>query len=244
MAKAQPAKESLSCIATASLKRTARVTALAAALTWPPAPMYPQPPKWPDTSVTRLQALALIQSLNAEILGSRSATLSLEKWCRDHKLAAEPRIVARVIGVVYVAPASEQLERLEVTSAGEVKYRRVHLECGGHILSVADNWYVPARLNAEANRLLETTGTPFGTAVRSLKPYRRTLSVKLLWLPLPEGWEVGATAAKPASEAGSLAIPDALFEHQAILYTRDHKPFSEVHEVYQRQILAFPPPRL
>ena len=36
-------------------------------------------------------------------------------------------------------------------------------------------------------------------------------------------------------------IPAALFEHRAVLYTRDHKPFSEVSEVYQRQVLAFPP---
>jgi hypothetical protein len=38
-----------------------------------------------------------------------------------------------------------------------------------------------------------------------------------------------------------LAIPDALFEHRAVLYTRDHKPFAEVREVYQRQILASAP---
>src|SRR5205085_218797 len=43
-------------------------------------------PAWPDTFETRVQALALIQTLNAEILGSRSATATLERWCRDHKL--------------------------------------------------------------------------------------------------------------------------------------------------------------
>lgn len=31
---------------------------------------------------------------------------------------------------------------------------------------------------------------------------------------------------------------------RAALYTRDHAPFSELYEVYQRQILAFPPPPL
>ncbi len=243
MARKQPTSQSLCRIATASLRRTARATVLAAALTWPPARVSAESPAWPDTSLTRLQALALIQSLNAEILGSRSATLSLEKWCRDHKLAIEPKIVARVIPGAVRAPAAEQLERLEVSSAGEVKYRRVQLECGGQVLSVADNWYVPGRLSAETNLLLETTGTPFGTAVRALKPYRQTLAVKLLWLPLPDGWELGSSVAPPAPSTGSLAIPDALFEHRAVLYTRDHKPFSEVHEVYQRQILAFPPPR-
>jgi hypothetical protein len=94
------------------------------------------------------------------------------------------------------------------------------------------------------NRLLETTDTPFGKAIQALQPYRRNLSVKMLWAPLPEGW---ARDPSPRSSAdvstGALAIPDALFEHRAILYTRKHKPFSEVYEVYQRQILAFPRPR-
>jgi hypothetical protein len=94
----------------------------------------------------------------------------------------------------------------------------------------------------EMNRLLETTDTPFGRAVQPLGPYRRTLEVRMLWAPLPDGWErqpreSGAAAA--ATVAGPLTIPDALFEHRAVLYTRDHTPFSEVHEVYQRELLAF-----
>ena len=44
------------------------------------------------------------------------------------------------------------------------------------------------------------------------------------------------------AEGDALAIPDALFEHRAVLYTEDRRPFSEVHEVYQRQLLAFPLP--
>jgi len=62
---------------------------------------------WPDTFESRLEALALIQTLNAEILGSRSATLSLEKWCRDHRLAEPPKIVAHVISDVDKAPTAE-----------------------------------------------------------------------------------------------------------------------------------------
>jgi hypothetical protein len=40
-----------------------------------------------------------------------------------------------------------------------------------------------------------------------------------------------------------LAIPAALFEHRALLYTRENRPFSEVREVYQRGVLEFPAPR-
>jgi chorismate-pyruvate lyase len=200
-------------------------------------------PDWPDSFVSRLEALALIQSLNAEILASRSATRSLEKWCGDHRLAAEPRIVAQLIRGADKIPTAEQRRRLQVTDGDAVKYRRVLLQCGNHVLSEADNWYVPGRLTAEMNRLLETTDTPFGTAVQALEPYRQTLAVKLLWSPLPEGWEREAAGVSANAATGALAIPDLLFEHQAVLYTRDHKPFSEVDEIYRRQLLAFPPPR-
>jgi hypothetical protein len=49
-------------------------------------------------------------------------------------------------------------------------------------------------------------------------------------------------ATPPQDAAKSLAMPDALFEHRAVLYTEDGKPFSEVDEVYQRPLLDFRPP--
>ena len=202
--------------------------------------MQAPPPAWPDTFESRLQALALMQTLNADILASRSATASLEKWCRDHQLAETPAITARVARGIDQPPSAAQRQRLQLGDRDEVKYRRVQLVCGGRLLSEAENWYVPGRLSAEANRLLDTTSTPFGTVVRSLEPYRRTFDVTLLWRPLPADWAIRP----PASAAGgALAIPDALFEHRAVLYTREHVAFSEVHEVYQRQILPLSPPR-
>jgi hypothetical protein len=226
-----------------ALRRLARSAIVAAVLVGSaPIAAYAQTtPPWPDTFVTRLGALALMQRLNAEILGSRSATLTLEKWCRDHALAEEPRIAARLIAGADKALDAEQRRRLQVTDE-KVTYRKVELRCGTHVLSEADNWYVPSRLTAEMNRLLETTDTPFGKAVQSLEPYRQTFDVRLLWSPLPDGWERASTARLPCAAAGVLAIPDALFEHRAILYTREHKPFSEVREIYQRQLLSFPPP--
>jgi len=59
---------------------------------------------WVDTYQSRLAMLALTQTLNAEILASPSATQSLEKWCRDHKMASDPIIVARVIAGTDKAP--------------------------------------------------------------------------------------------------------------------------------------------
>jgi chorismate-pyruvate lyase len=197
-------------------------------------------PTWLDTFESRLEMLALTQTLNAEILSSPSATQSLEKWCRDHKMAGDPTIVAQTIAGIAKIPTAEQLQRLEVTSGSDVKYRRVELRCGSHVFSEADNWYVPSRLTAEMNRILETSDTPFGTAVRPLRPYRRTFAVTLLWSPLPAGWEQQRRARRqPTERATPLVLPKDLFEHRAILYTSDHRPFSEVIERYRAQLLAF-----
>jgi hypothetical protein len=199
---------------------------------------------WSDTAVSRIEALALMQTLNAEILASRSATLTLEKWCGDHRLsgAAEPKIVARLIRAVEKPATAEQRQRLEAAPGEEIKFRHVELLCGERVFSEADNWYVPARLTAEMNHLLEATTTPFGKAVQDLQPYRRTFAATVLWRPLPEGWETRPLADVPQDAAKTFAIPDALFEHRAVLYTKDGRPFSEVDEVYRRALLDFPPP--
>jgi chorismate-pyruvate lyase len=182
-----------------------------------------QPRARPDTLVSRVEALTLMQTLNDELLASRSATQTLEQWCGDRHLAAEPRIVAHLMNGVEKQPDADRRQHLRVAPAEPVKYRRVQLRCGTHVLSEAENWYVPGRLTAEMNRLLETSETPFGTVVRPLEPYRQTLAVTMFW----------------SSEA--LPIPVALFAHRAVLYTRDRVPFSEVYEIYQRDILGLTP---
>ncbi len=194
---------------------------------------------WQDDFQTRLEAYALMQTLNVEILGSSSATRSLEKWCREHRLAATPSIIAHPVAGEGKTATSDQLQRLDVSDPKQVKHRKVLLYCGDHLLSEADNWYVPSRLTEAMNRLLETTTMPFGKVIAPLEPTRQTISVKLLWSPLPEGWELQYHAQAQPGKTQPLAIPDALFEHQAIVYSRDRKPLAEVHEVYQRQILGF-----
>jgi chorismate-pyruvate lyase len=132
-------------------------------------------------ATSRDAAFADLQALDAQLLASSSATLTLERWCADRELPADPKIVAvRVQGAEKV-PSREQLQRLGVSSASELRYRHVELRCGAHVLSEADNWYVPACLTPEMNALLDTTDTPFGKTVRPLQPYRKTLEAKLLW---------------------------------------------------------------
>ena len=41
---------------------------------------------WHDSFTARLEALALLQSLNADLLSHDSATLTLDRWCAAHHL--------------------------------------------------------------------------------------------------------------------------------------------------------------
>ncbi|HLW93228.1 MAG TPA: hypothetical protein VKS78_18245 [Roseiarcus sp.] len=99
---------------------------------------------------------------------------------------------------------------------------------------------MPSRLTPAMNQALETTDAPFGRAVADLKPFRRTFAAETLWKPLDDGWELKAPPPDHPGEA--LAIPEKLFEHHALLFTPDLKPFSEVDETYTREVLSFGPP--
>lgn len=186
-------------------------------------------PLWPNSPVGRWQAQALVATLDAELLASRSATLTLEKWCADHAIAAPAQIRAeRVTGRDKAADA-ETRRRLAVSADEPVRHRFVRLKCGDKVLSEADNWYVPARLTPEMNRALDETDTPFGKVVAPLKPFRRTFEARSPWAP------------DKAAAGDRLALPEALFEHRALLFTEANQPFSEVDEVYRAGILDFPP---
>jgi hypothetical protein len=53
-----------------------------------------EPAPWPVSFVGRLEALTLLETLNADLLAHDSATLTIERWCADHQLADPARIVA------------------------------------------------------------------------------------------------------------------------------------------------------
>jgi chorismate-pyruvate lyase len=193
---------------------------------------------WPNSFISRVEASLLLQTLNADLLSHDSATLTLERWCADHRLASVPRIVAeRIIGADK-PPTEQQRRELGVSSSEAVRYRRVRLLCGDVVLSEADNWYVPARLTADMNKLLETSHIPFGRVVQALHFQRHNLSARVLWPLLPEGWEM-----RPLTESeskGELTIPSQVLEHRAILNLSDGTPFSEVVETYTGNVLAIP----
>ena len=143
-----------------------------------------EPAPWPDNFVGRLQALALVESLNADLLAHDSPTLTIERWCADHRLADPARIAAERVSDAAKPASAEVRAALDVKPGEPLGYRRVRLKCGDRVLSEADNWYVPARLTPEMNHALETTDTPFGKAVAALHFRRHTLSADVLWRPL------------------------------------------------------------
>ncbi len=200
---------------------------------------------WRDDYVTRLEALALLQTLNAELLSNDSATLTLDAWCATHKLADPARIIAERVTGPDEAPTAEQRQILAVAPDEPVRFRRVRLKCGDHILSEAQNWYVPSRLTPAMNVTLDQTDTAFGRVAKPLDFRRRTLSSKLLWSPLPPNWEMRAAndntpVATFADEP--LTIPPEVLQHRAVLTLPDGRPIATVVETYTSDVLAFPDP--
>jgi chorismate-pyruvate lyase len=195
---------------------------------------------WPDTRAVRIEALALLETLNADLLSNDSATLTLDRWCDAHKMATPAKIVAERVHGADKGPAEEIRQLLNVDATETVKYRHVRLHCGEHVLSEADNWYVPARLTTDMNQVLDTTDTAFGRAVQALHFHRRTLSARLLWSPLPAGWEMEHSL--PKINKGPLQVPAETIQHRAVLSLPDGTPFSVVVETYTNEILSFPQP--
>lgn len=183
----------------------------------------------------RAELLALLQTLNADLLSHDSATLTLERWCADHRLAEPARIVAqRVRGAAKALP-DDLRARLSIDASEPIAYRHVQLVCGDRVLSDADNWYVPARLTSAMNEQLENSDEPFGKVVKPLGFRRQTLSAELLWSPLPAHWEMNT--APPDREP--LRIPRFVLRHQAVLYSSAQQPFSAVVENYTSALFDF-----
>jgi hypothetical protein len=195
---------------------------------------------WPDNFLSRVEALALLQTLNADLLSHDSAALTLEHWCEVHHLATPARITAQRVTDVDKPAGDEQRALLHVSATRSVRYRRVRLLCGSTELSDADNWYVPDRLTAQMNAQLDSSDIPFGKVVHDLNFQRHTVSSTLLWWPLPADWEMGAPL--PAMGASALSVPSAVLEHRAVLTLPDGTPFSTVVETYRGNLLDFRPP--
>lgn len=125
--------------------------------------------------VTVPQAGNSLGELEAVLASHESATAALEEWCAMRRFADPARVVAEPAGG-RIEPSAQSRASLELNEDAPVGYRHVRLSCGGRVLSDAHNWYVPARLTAEMNHVLETTRTPFGRVVMPLGFRRERLA--------------------------------------------------------------------
>lgn len=111
-----------------------------------------------------------LDAFESELLAGGIATLVLER-------RAGGRVHAEVDRALYVAPDAQQRQALGVDRE-TVSYRSVRLMHGDTILSEAEIWFVPSRLDPEMATALAETDQPFGSVIRALAPTRLTLSVE------------------------------------------------------------------
>lgn len=161
---------------------------------------------------------AAYDAFEAELKAGPTATAALQRWCDTH--GATGTVRAEVDRGAERAPSAATYMRLQVKPDEHVAYRRVMLACGGHVLSEADNWYVPSRLTPAMNVALESGDTPFGAVIAPLGPSRQPISSERLW-------------------AEGAALPDDILRNRALVLDRDGRPLAEVTETYKRTALEF-----
>lgn len=164
---------------------------------------------------------ARLRHFEATLAAQDSATAALGQWCARRRIAEPTTIIALALPGT-LAPSTEARHLLAVGPDERVAYRHVALSCGGTVLSVAHNWYVPSRLTPEMNRTLESTRTPFGEAVADTHFTRERL-----------------TAIEGPGEG---CPPDTVLTHRAVLHrSGDGAPISLVVECYTLANIAARP---
>ena len=128
----------------------------------------------PPTHLPQAPLSSFEQALSAQ----PSATKALAAWCQARFInwPNPPDIAASMVpGPAMPLPANGR-RLLGIEPQEPLGFRHVRLACGETVLSEAYNWYVPARLTPEMNRLLETTRTPFGKVAAPLAFTRTPLA--------------------------------------------------------------------
>jgi chorismate-pyruvate lyase len=183
--------------------------------------------------VQRLRLQAQLQTLNSDLLSHDSATAVLQALCNRRDPEAPPILAGRAEVPDDLAAANAARRQLGAAANEPVHHRRVELKCGEVVLSRADNWYLPGRLTAQMNTDLASTDRPFGVVIRPLGFQRRTLASRLLFNPLPPGWEAG----DPAGFDVPVSVPANVLQHRAVLQTPDGRPFALLVETYSDRVL-------
>jgi len=138
-------------------------------------------------------------------MAAPSATQFLTGKCASLKLASPAVIHAVRDRDMDVKAGAGVRKLLNVGSNARLGYRRVKLTCGSHVLSEADNWYVPDRLTPDMNHALDTSDVPFGAVVKPLNFHRKTIKTEALSEPA-HGLRVTALLVTGQGEPFSLVI--------------------------------------
>lgn len=185
------------------------------------AALAPKATAMPDASFRLSAPSAALDRFDTLLRASGSATRILEAWMAEHHGGARGGLSAHVRALSAPRMDAAIMARLGVGQWDDISYRRVWLVSRGRVLSVAENWYVPVRLDPAMAAQLTDGTTPFGAVIASLTPTRETLSAERLW----DGTERKTN------------LPTALLRHNALVRAGDGTPLCEVNEVYTRNIL-------
>lgn len=178
----------------------------------------------PRPAASRSGTKARIAALNAQLLAGGSATLVLDAWCSRNGMAPAGSVKAEKLAGGRAMSTRALRRRLGIGRGEPIGYRRVRLHCGPHILSEADNYYVPARLTAAMNAALDGSDAAFGRVAAPLRYQRRTVSARLF---------------RARSSARGSRPPADLFVHRALLTLPDGRPLAYVRETYKSGALEF-----
>lgn len=181
----------------------------------------PVPTLPPEPPVLSQPAHPLLDAFEATLRRHQSATLALEEWCAERGFAQPARVTAQVVEGAAPPPPAGLAEALGIGPQDSFALRNVQLSCGEAVLSIAWNWYVPARLTLAMNETLRTTREPFGKVVAPLGFRREALEV--------------VRGRAENCPAGTIST------HRARLILPDGRPLAYLVECYTAANLSPPP---
>jgi len=164
----------------------------------------------------------LMRSLSERLLSANSVTEEIERWCCERGISHGRLIATCARDAKAKFLDEESLEAMQGNAHAEPEFRCVQLATEGVAVVDALNWYFPANLTPEICEALRNSSVPFGRAIRTLRPKRRTFFVKQ------------STAAQIASSRDQT---ETAFEHRAIVLREDGVPVAVVHERFRMVLI-------
>jgi chorismate-pyruvate lyase len=164
----------------------------------------------------------LMRTLSERLSSANSVTEELERWCCERGIGRGRFVATCARGAKAKFLDAESLKALQADAHAEPEFRRVQLAIDDVVVVDALNWYFPANLTPEICEVLRNSSVPFGRAIRTLRPKRRTFFVRQ------------STAEQIA---GSRDQTDTAFEHHAIVLRGNGVPVAVVHERFRMVLI-------